>query len=216
VSTDIRSARVALAPTGVKILHAVVLALPLVSSLACGSSLNGHDGGAGTTGSGGWAGTGGSAGTGESPVRPPPTCLRDLIATCALGAPCQYSNGDAGRRVCYAGGETLSVVSVTAADCNLGGQGENRNITEIRKADGTLCYSAEASCFCGQACEIQTFIWRNGAGQVVARGGSDSRGNTTITCEGTGETCTGPFDWSTGQYSCQPHLSDQCTLGTCP
>ena len=95
-------------------------------------------GAAGTTGTGGAAGTGGT-GIAATPL-PPPQCLLDLIATCPLAGPCQYSDsGDGSKRFCLAGGATVSVVET-------GGSGTNeffKSVTEVRRSDGTLCYSIE-------------------------------------------------------------------------
>ncbi len=213
-----------------------LVVMTMLTSLACGSSLDNHmgaGGGAGiNTGQAGTGGTqgqlggttgtggapGGTAGTGfgGAPPVPPPRCLLDLIATCPLAGACQYNavNG-LDQKFCFASGETVSVVGTSGA-----GQ-LAVSVTEVRRSDGTLCYSIET--VCGTVCESGSYTWRNAAGAVVARG-QHSGYATSVTCEATGETCNGGTSASdpTGWESCatlavtSPAAGLGCTPGSCP
>jgi hypothetical protein len=87
--------------------------------------------------------------------------------------------------------------------------------TEVRKPDGSLCYTRESRCNCGQACEIATQTWRDADGKIVARGNVNSA-EAVVTCEGTGEMCRGAIDTRVSGIPCQPSSGGGCMLGTCP
>ena len=185
----------------------------MLSSLACGSGLDNH---ISDTGKGGDAGTD----SGGGPPVPPPRCLIDLIATCPLAGACQYSGMVGGdQRLCLAGGESVTVVSVNAT----GGLGGGTN-TEVRRSDGTLCYSIEMRC--GTFCESNSYTWKDAAGAVVARGlygglRADNTESTTVTCEVTGETCNG-HNAAADARECitsavtEPTAGLGCMQGSCP
>ncbi len=46
-----------------------------------------------------------------------------------------------------------------------------RYLTEIYRANGSLCYSVERVCYCSQACEVWFTVWRDSAGDLVANAG---------------------------------------------
>ena len=64
-----------------------------------------------------------------------------------------------------------------------------RQVFEVHKADGALCYSFETACYCGGFCENSTWTWRNAAGQIVATGTSDFNVGDKVVCADSGETC---------------------------
>lgn len=211
------------APTGMKILRAALLALPVAASIACGSNLSGPDGGpgastgtAGATGAGGRAGAGGTGGgAGSMPLAPAPGCVLELIAGCPLAGACQRADADGGvQQTCYASG--VRAVSTTVRECVSTQSGDRMSVLEVYNADGTLCYRQESHCECPQGCEIVHLTWRNAAGDSVATGYSGTV--TTVMCAESGETCTGPWNSSTGKFPCLPPAPDQaCTAGSsCP
>jgi hypothetical protein len=190
----------------------------------------GTGGTGGTTAGSGNAGTGGTGhqgGTGGFGGKPPPSCLTDLLATCPLAGSCQVRYTGTSQKSCFAGGETVSVVS----DYSCQGTSTQSGTTEVRRADGTLCYSIEWSCLCGRDCTRAT-IWKNGAGEVVARGLVDRNTShpawtVSVACEATAETCSissvdpGTPTVPVGE-SCVPMAATDpatnkgCTEGTCP
>ncbi len=195
-----------------KILHATLLALPIAASIACGSNLNSHDGGAGSTGTGGRGGAGGDAGS--MPLAPAPGCVRDLIANCPLDGSCQRADADGGvQQTCYPSG--VKSVSTTMRECVSTQSVDMMSILEVYNADGTLCYKQESHCECPQGCETIHLTWRNAAGDSVATGYKATV--TSVMCAETGETCTGSWNPSTGKFPCLPPEPDQaCTAGSCP
>jgi hypothetical protein len=210
-----------------KILRASTVAIPLLASVACGSSLRGPGGTAGTgvntgqagasggtNGVGGVAGGIGGTGIGDPTPLPPPQCVRDLIAACPLAGDCQYSVVGDGHRFCFAGGERVSI------ERSNGSYENTRRFTEVRGSDGTLCYSIEFDC--GSFCEAGSYTWKNGAGAVVARAQFGSA-SLSVTCESTGETCTtASLPASVARESCittavtSPTADVTCTQGACP
>ncbi len=218
------------------IVRAGLVAMMLLTSLACGSSLDNHTGTgggagvntgqagtggtqsemAGTTGTGAMGGTAGT-GSGGAPPVPPPRCLLDLIATCPLAGACQYAVNGYDQQFCFAGGETVSVDSIPGGTAPLW-------VTEVRRSDGTLCYSIERRC--GTLCESYAYTWKDAAGTVLAHGmtyealGPDPRSATT-TCAATGETCNVSTP-SNGLLECvtpavtSPTEGLGCTQGSCP
>jgi hypothetical protein len=158
-------------------------------------------------------------GSGGAHPAAPPRCLVDLIATCPLAGVCQ-SSGEAGadQRFCFAGGTTVSVASI--ADGTPPQSGTN---TEVRRSDGTLCYSIEMRC--GTFCESNYYTWKDAAGAVVAHGlnsgiSSSNTISTTATCDATGETCNAhtpaiePTECITLAVTSPAGLG--CTPGSCP
>ncbi|HMF42358.1 MAG TPA: hypothetical protein VKQ32_16915 [Polyangia bacterium] len=211
-----------------KVARAVLLASLFVVSIACGGNLNRLDGGtagggaAGTGGSqDGTLGTGGTSGTGGAPVGPPPSCVLDLIASCPLTGSCQDELSDGGQmeKWCFDNGATVS--ETTSGNCS-GTTGQTTIVQEARRADGTLCYSIEDTCYCGMFCEEHTLTWKNGAGTVVATGTFELGFTSTVTCAATGESCSGTANGSPDPGSCTatavryPAAAKGCTLGTCP
>jgi hypothetical protein len=173
-----------------------------------GSLSPGNDGG----GSGGGAG-----GTGGATAKSPPSCLRDLVAACPLEASCQSVAGASGatERACYASGETVAVSY--AGTCTISSPDLYRQVFEVRKADGSPCYSFETACYCGGFCEDSTWTWRNAAGDIVATGSSDITGGDEVICAGTRETCQlGGLGSPSFTGSCRPPPpAVGCTAGSC-
>jgi hypothetical protein len=217
-----------------KRVHAALIALPLTASFACGSSLpSGSSGTAGTggtvvntgqsgavgtagTSAGGTVGTGGVGGTqgGTAGIGggPPLSCLVDLLATCPLAGRCQIASKNNSSKYCFDSGETVSIV-YPPSHCS----GTGATVTEVRRADGTLCYSIEDVCLQ----ESDDWVWKDGAGQVVARGHTDRYGSNGI-CETTGETCSeGSTTMNPSRPSCltnqvrYPTINSGCLEGTC-
>ncbi len=190
------------------IVRAGLVAMMVLTSLACDSSLDNHTGGTGTDA---------GAEVRAAPV-PPPRCLLDLIATCPLAGACQYSGSDDGdQRFCLASGETVAVARTGLSSPNV-------LVTEVRRSDGTLCYSIEKSC--GTFCESYNYAWKDAAGALVARGWEDVLSENHMigaTCEATGETCIGytatitdPRESCVTRAVTSPAAGLGCTQGSCP
>ena len=165
---------------------------------------------AGTDGSTGVAGTGGG-GTGGTGLQLP-GCLRDLFATCPMTAPCSYEPADASapQHMCYASGAS----SVTEGfSCTTSGGGQT---TVVRKADGSLCYTRNASENVSQACEIESYRWTDASGALVAtatvRGPGSSPVGITVGCAGGAATLIST-DWSAANAF---FGHEACTADTCP
>jgi hypothetical protein len=109
---------------------------------------------------------------------------------------------------CYAGG--VQADQTFTGSC----AGDARLVVQVRKPDGSPCYTYEASM--GYLCESQSITWRDASGAVVATE-STFTGSDTVTCAGDGGTveCSnttvdspcplGPLD---------PNLA--CQPGVCP
>lgn len=204
---------------------AVLIWLPAVLALGCGSGTSsapdatgaaGADAAAGSTGAagmggagtgGGGAGTGGAgtggggAGTGGGAA---PSCLRDLFAACATDGACVFQLGDAGassRQVCYASGVKART---TGASCS--STPPDSSMTTVTKPDGSLCYTVETQLIYGHACEGGASTWKDAAGTVVATAAiSSGLGNTssvTVTCSSGGA----PTAYVAAGQACTPDV----------
>ncbi len=137
-------------------------------------------------GNGGQGGGTGGAGVGE-PLELP-GCLRDLLGPCAPQGRCVIDSPSAGSsNSCFETGVRA------AGSSGVTGPGICSNsgvVINVSKADGTPCYTYEssydASCFGTQ------YVWKDIAGNVVARGTSSSspEWHVEITCAATGEAAT--------------------------
>jgi hypothetical protein len=85
-------------------------------------------------------------------------------------------------------------------------------VLEVRKADGSLCYTNEVHQ--GYMCESESFTWKDATGSVVATASFDLATSLHINCA-TGETgiCT-PADVQCELGSVWSGKS--CDLGSCP
>jgi hypothetical protein len=157
------------------------------------------------------SGRGGTGGTTGARSGLDLSCLRDLLAPCVCGLGADAAAGTA----CYPSGVTSS--STQQGSCEIGDGGPSASVvttTTVRRANGEICYTVERSCQCGQACEILTSVWRNGPGQIVARGVSGFA-PTSITCEATGESCRGTGGIGGLDQSCAIAIGN-CTTSSCP
>jgi len=74
----------------------------------------------------------------------------------------------------------------TSGDCSI--TSSNRiDTAEVRRADGTLCYTLEATYYSSGNCERGALVWKDPSGAVVARGSGFPDG-FSIGCAGTFET----------------------------
>jgi len=212
-----------------KLASAVLVASSFAASAACGGNLNRQGGGTAGTAEGGAVGTGGSqggttgtggttavGGTGGSstidggPVQEPPSCLVDLLATCPLTGSCQYnsSDGGLGEKWCFDSGLTVSLT----ASGRCGMADVVKTVQEVRRADGTLCYSIEDTRLGGHGCEGDDYVWKDSAGTVIASGNCDTTDNGGIAvCASTGEQ-----GWCGSGAVRFPLSGSVCTQGTCP
>lgn len=209
------------------------LAFALVSAVACSSSSDeptptgaagaadasaGHAGeagaGAGGAGTGGTeqggAGQGGASAGMNGGNTKLPGCLQELFDSCPAGA-CTYQNDDQGKadHYCYGNGVTGSYtfnhICMKEGDAHF----------EVRKADGSLCYTVDTAGVSNlQACEHGSLTWKDASGQVVATGSFSSGVGThrSISCQTTTETYScGPTDCPEKDIT-QP----DCQPGVCP
>ncbi len=139
----------------------------------------------GVAGSGG--GVAGSGGAGGGPTELP-SCLRELTADCPRAGIC---------------GRDVFVTQTTAESCAPGGV-NGRYVVEVRKADGSLCYTTEQYVPSLSFCESSQVSWKDPSGRVVASGGFGW--GATVTCKESGEmVACAQFD-----IVC-PRLFDACT-----
>ena len=180
-----------------------------------GQGGTGGGGAAGTGGSGGSAGGGGSAGSGGisgNEATPPETIpAASRIFTRGVRARGrQESSGDAGSasRQCYASGVQALVKPAQPFQCNSTPFVDYSQVTDIYDSNGSLCYSIETACYCGQACETFWTFWRNAAGVVVAVS-SQAREYAA--------SCVPVADASAPTSTCaNPESRQACTAGSCP
>jgi hypothetical protein len=180
----------------------------------------GGDGGAGGSGGGATGGaTSGAGGTGGwTNVLELPDCVKVLIAPCNASGTCTYERVDGGGSAymeCFESGVRASSIGQLV--------GGGTIVVRVSKADGSPCYSFETSS--GLDDENPGYLWKDAAGQIVARGRTNQFGmpSLQITCESGSEirACTGlPGSTdgccqisSLGNRTC-PEFSS-CTAGTC-
>jgi len=148
-------------------------------SIACGGT-GGSSGTAGSTATGGSTGTGG---TGDLEL---PDCVKALVATCATGGTCGSVRTDAGvvSDLCFTSGVRVSFTDPVT----------DTRIARVIKADGSLCYSFEATQLITDRF-LRRYIWKDPAGQVVATGSYsslDAMFGSSVTCACGGQTsCRG-------------------------
>jgi hypothetical protein len=152
-----------------------------------------------------------------------PACLQDLIGTCPLEGSCQAWVNDGGaagaplERLCYESGIRVIVREDPPISlCNT-----LKRTTEVRRADGTLCYTKAFERI--NHCEGEAYEWRDAAGTLVASGTFVRAGGGlppylySIRCAATPETasCMEPYLMSTRCLSFPPNPGG-CAEGDCP
>jgi hypothetical protein len=202
-------------------------------SLADGPGVGGAGGsgvgGTGVSGTGvggtsvGGTGVGGAAGTGLQL----PSCVVDLLASCAPQGACTSAANDAGMvsDVCFASGVHVAVTNVVR---NCGGPWT----MTVTKADGSPCYTFEWYVDIGMACEGIVNTWKDATGATVATGVENpySTPSASITCTASGEVqsctdrtilggtpqapCCGVTNFGTARCTA-PFAPSDCTKGAC-
>jgi hypothetical protein len=136
-------------------------------------------------------------------------CLAELWSACPQTGACHSSNSDdAGVSIeCYASGVT-SATAVQNEQCKSGRFATYTS--EVRSADGTLCYTAVGKLDCTMAEESGATTWTDRNGNTVAVV-SFTFSTRTLSCSKSGEkqTCKQPCS-----VPAQPSTS--CERGTCP
>jgi hypothetical protein len=154
-----------------------------------------------------------------------PSCVSALQAACPTEGKCQGPPATAGSvlevpfdALCYESGVRASFTSSVSESCpGLPDAGPYRTVVEVRKANGSLCYSFEMNM--GTFCEYTTFAWYDAAGALVAGGDVSWDGSAKVShiqCAGAGDrtTCR---DVSPNPESCEPSaLFAGCSPGSCP
>jgi hypothetical protein len=136
-------------------------------------------------------------------------CLADLFAACPLTGACHESRDDDAGVVsakCFASGGTSTTTSQN--DHCTGGRFVTF-ATEVRSADGALCFTAASEVDCTQALEAGKTTWKDRHGNIVAVLSFDFQ-RQTLSCSQSGQTqtCRKPCSLA-GQ-------STSCEQETCP
>jgi hypothetical protein len=196
-----------------------ILALTLVGAAGCGSNsstsgtggagggvstgnggVSGANGGTTGGGVGGASGAGGTTGGGVPSGCNAPSCIADLLNSCAPSGACveQTSASGMGSNVCYANG----VKMLTSFDMT------TFAFSVTAKKGTTTCWSMAAS-----ATSTGMPI-KNGSGATVATLTEDAAGNSVVTCAG-GAAVTLNADCDATGLSANGASTDTCTTGTC-
>jgi hypothetical protein len=101
-----------------------------------------------------------------------PGCLKTLTAACPPDGLC--------------GEEVLVSTDGRELICDVDA-GTQERVTEVRKADGTPCYTFVETIHPAAFCEGLELTWKTPAGETVAHGSTQSAG---ITCDLTGESAS--------------------------
>jgi hypothetical protein len=153
---------------------------------------------------------------------PIPTCLQELIATCPLEGACQAWVNDGGaagapvQRLCYESGMRV----IMREDPPISFCGLLKQTTEVRRADGLLCYTKTVEYI--NHCEGRAYEWRDAAGNLVASGSFVRAGGGlppylySIRCAATSETasCMEPYLTTVSCLSFPPNPGG-CAVGGC-
>jgi hypothetical protein len=186
----------------------------LVTFLSCGSS---QQGGA-CTGAGGGGGNlgvaagGGQGGTGKVGSWRQLPCITALLAECPLEGSCTKQKLDGGSDsslTTFASGVTVSYRASSPCDITTA---DGVWDYEVRRSDGSLCFSKQGRLRFTSACEVGELTIRNAGGEVVAQGSLGGQGST-LACANGGPTCGGTGGF--GGADCDPPLDVSCPAG-CP
>jgi hypothetical protein len=183
-------------------------------SLACSSS------NPGTPGTGGTGQTGGSGGF--TAALQLPSCVHELLAPCTPDGTCAATAGPNGE-ICFDSGARATIGYESAPQtCGVG-----ISSLQVRKADGTSCYTYEVYLDEERDCVPTRHRWKDAAGRLVATGVSAPGETTTIICETTTEMrscgepgtprpdCCGVTQY--GGAVCPEGVRDSaCRAGRCP
>ena len=135
-----------------------------------------------------------------------PECLRRIDAECGLTGACTVATSPMYEALCFASGAHRYTRERTACPSD---QSMTWSI-EVRKPDGSLCYTAETNCDCSKACEY-------GKGTYYRLDGSAFY-KYEFTYTGYTHECVGEAPVKCEGFECQgPGQSthDACTVGPC-
>jgi hypothetical protein len=197
---------------------ACLLILSLLALSACSSSDPDTTGDAGSAGtSAGGAGTGGAAGSGSGTL---PACLAQLLDECPSTSCTYQQNGqEKVDHYCYADGAVATVTK------NIDGSSSPSIDAEfsmdVRKADGSLCYTLSRSIPAAHAFEDTFYTWKDASGKVVAtatRGGAVPKFSILCAEFVGGSTCTPEVCLECDADHCPANFwpDHPCVAGTCP
>jgi hypothetical protein len=129
----------------------------------------------------------------DSDVAPElPDCLRALFAACPLDGACKHDTSeDPVVKECFASGVSVRIEQLTT--CAPSKSDKRTSTTEVRMADGTLCYTRTSSCLCGYACETGNNVWTDANGVVVGTSG---------------------YTWTSLSYTCGDKVVASCVGST--
>lgn len=189
------------------------------SGTAGGVAGGGGSAGGGTAGSlsgpGGTGGLGGLTGTpgvGGSAVDRMgvalPGCLQQLLDDCPLMGACAGSRANGS--FCYQAGPSVSTTSRTA--CQSGQDGVQ--VMEVRKPDGSPCYTMQLKTLAASACTGQMYTWTAPTGEQIATGSFIDM--YEFTCTASGETIRSCRREDFCAHYTQFIPGNSCNDGPCP
>lgn len=136
-----------------------------------------------------------------------PGCLRASFAACPTDGVCYSKNPEISQtnEYCFASGAKATFT--LSGGCS----GDGHIVLEVRKPDGSPCYTSEVSQ--GYFCESETFIWKDPTGRVIATGGY-AADKKMFQCATGGErfTCTDDVQCKFGSF----WAHRECQPGSCP
>jgi hypothetical protein len=137
-------------------------------------------------------------------------CITALLAECPLEGSCTKQNLDGGSSSLTTFASHVSVTYQDMGACGLTADGVSSY--EVRRSDGSLCFSKQGRIRYTSACEVGELTIRNAGGEVVAQGSLGGQGST-LACANGGPTCGGTGGF--GGADCDPPLDVSCPAG-CP
>ncbi len=124
-----------------------------------------------------------------------PACLEQLLIECPLTSSPQNGQGS-GTMVTVTQNKQCSATPVTDGVFSM----------EVRKANGSLCYTLSRQTPSGHGCEGTYYSWKDASGTLVATAdGGQIGGKFSIKCGVVSQTLT-----------CTPEVCSECATGHCP
>jgi hypothetical protein len=185
--------------------------VPIVSNAQSLPTVNLGSGG--SSGGGGGQGGGDAAGAaGSVSIAAWPSCVADMFAACPLSdSECTHARDDGAGvdNYCFTSGSRVSIrKSVDCGSCGC------PMVTEVRKADGSLCYTKTTGGDTAKACQYRKDTWQSPSGEIIAffTRYSDMLGSG-FTCTGTGV----PPECNSYCYlPLEAFTPASCSEGACP
>ena len=190
----------------------------MAALVSCGSGALQADGGGTCTGAGGIGGSagtsagaaGGQGGAAKVGSWRQLSCITALLSECPVEGSCskQLLDGGNDSRTTFASGVTVSFQGTRACDSTT----DAVWTFEVRRSDGSLCFSKQGVIQHNYACERGQLTVRDGNGDIVATGALTA-GGSTLACTSSAETCGGTGGF--GGADCDVPLDVDCATGAC-